>query len=298
MISRLKILLRTLRIVQWSKNLLVFLLPISDGQFILNDQNITLIKISIEIFFALSLISSINYIINDLIDFDYDKLHPIKKFRPIPSEIVSSKQALIIILGLSILLLINLISLSNINVIGILFVFFALQLLYSIFLKRIIGLDVVVLATLFLIRAFIPYLYWDINFSPWFFITLFSTSLYFVFIKRYSELSNLNNKQNSTRGVLSLYSSETFYLWQNVTLAMLVISYLNWSIENFSNNGILINTSSLISLLLVVVYLIRFSDNVFKYKIEDSLKLFVVDKVNLVLILLIFLSYSFGKGFF
>jgi 4-hydroxybenzoate polyprenyltransferase len=298
MINRIKILLRTLRIVQWSKNLLVFLLPISDGRFILSELNFTLVKISIEVFFALSLISSINYIINDLIDVKYDRKHPIKKFRPIPSGIISSKQVFIIILSLIILLLINLIVISNFKIITILFVFFDLQLTYSIFMKRIIGLDVVALATLFLIRAFIPYLYVDINFSPWFFITLFSASLYLVFIKRYSELSHLNDRQNFTRGVLKLYSSETFYLWQIVTLAMLVISYLNWSIENFSNNGILTNTFYIISLLLVVVYLIRFSDNVFKYKIEDSIRLFIVDRVNLVLLLLIFISYSFGKGFF
>lgn len=298
MIYRLKILFRALRIVQWSKNLLVFLLPISDGGFIFNEINFPLIKISIQVFFALSLLSSINYMINDLIDVQYDRKHPIKKLRPIPSGIISIKQVFITILILIITISINLIFISDIKIITILLIFFLLQLTYSILMKKIIGLDVVTLATLFLIRAFVPYLYLDINFSPWFFITLFSASLYFVFIKRYSEFSNLDNKQNFTRGVLKLYSSETFYIWQIVALTMLVISYLNWSIENFSNNGILINASYIISLLLVVVYLIRMSDKVFKYKIEDSIKLFVIDKVNLVLLFLIFISYSFGKGFF
>jgi 4-hydroxybenzoate polyprenyltransferase len=298
MIKSIKILFHTLRVVQWSKNLLVFLLPISDGRFILNNLNLQLLQISIKVFFALSLISSINYIINDLIDINYDKKHPIKKFRPIPSGIVSRKQALIIILSLMILLLFVLISVYSVEIIAILFVFFVLQLAYSILMKRVIGLDVVVLATLFLIRAFIPYLYVSIHFSPWFFITLFAASLYLVFIKRYSELSNLNDKQNFTRGVLKFYSSETFYLWQIIALSMLVISYLNWSIENFSDNGVVTNISYIISLLLVVVYLIRFSDNVFKYKIEDSIRLFVIDRLNLFLLLLIFISYSLGKGFY
>ena len=69
---------KTIRVWQWVKNLVVFTMPIGLGTLDLS----ILFKVLIS-FFGISLISSANYVVNDIIDIDIDKRHPIKKNRPI-----------------------------------------------------------------------------------------------------------------------------------------------------------------------------------------------------------------------
>ena len=81
---------KSLRPRHWTKNFIVFAAPLFSFQF--NNLNDLITVISTFILFSLS--SSSIYLLNDCIDIEADKAHPIKKFRPIPSGLVSVKKAI------------------------------------------------------------------------------------------------------------------------------------------------------------------------------------------------------------
>ena len=85
-----------LRVRQWTKNLLVFLLPLSAGQVIGNNFSAPVLADSILLFFSLSFISSFNYAINDIIDIERDKIHFSKRHRPIASGALTVKNAFLV----------------------------------------------------------------------------------------------------------------------------------------------------------------------------------------------------------
>ena len=88
----ISILFKIIRIKQWYKNIVIFL-PLVFSLSLLNLDSISLTIVG---FIALSLASSALYIRNDILDIEFDKQHPIKKFRPLASGQISKKNAYII----------------------------------------------------------------------------------------------------------------------------------------------------------------------------------------------------------
>ena len=96
MYSNIKNLIQTIRVWQWVKNLIVFTMPIGLGTL-----DLTILLDVFISFFGISLISSSNYIINDIIDIDIDKSHPIKRNRPIANGSITLRTAKLFFLILS-----------------------------------------------------------------------------------------------------------------------------------------------------------------------------------------------------
>ena len=97
MLTKIKPYLAVMRLDHWFKNSFIFVgtfLAIYFFNIDLNINNILLIVLS---FLFSSFISSVNYIINEILDAKYDKFHPEKKFRPIPSGKAKVKYLLVII---------------------------------------------------------------------------------------------------------------------------------------------------------------------------------------------------------
>ncbi|MHA1267690.1 MAG: UbiA family prenyltransferase [Candidatus Helarchaeota archaeon] len=101
-------------------------------------------------------VSSANYILNDIKDVEYDKLHPLKRQRPLASGEVSKKKANLLIIFI---LLSSLISSVLLNFWFFIFMllFFFLSQAYTFFLKRLIFIDVITISLLFILRAFAGY---------------------------------------------------------------------------------------------------------------------------------------------
>jgi 4-hydroxybenzoate polyprenyltransferase len=79
--NKLRAYFYALRINQWIKNFVIFTAIIFSGQLF----NWQLLLKSFSAFFIFCLLSSTSYVLNDIIDYPYDREHPIKKFRPIAS---------------------------------------------------------------------------------------------------------------------------------------------------------------------------------------------------------------------
>lgn len=190
---RFKTWLRAIRVHQWVKNVLVFI-PLLTSHRLRDLKAIENVGL---LFLAFSTCASAIYIINDLLDLPADRAHPTKSSRPFASGALSIPAGFLLCLlfaALSVALALYLPPLAQF----VLACYFVLTSLYSIWLKRKLILDVLVLATLYTIRIFaggaathIKISGWLITFSLFFFISL-------AICKRSSELMNLL-KANKTR---------------------------------------------------------------------------------------------------
>ncbi|MHA1651718.1 MAG: UbiA family prenyltransferase [Candidatus Helarchaeota archaeon] len=139
---------RLLRPLQWYKNFVIIAVGIFSFQIFISTVYFFLILG----FICACGVSSSNYILNDIKDIELDKLHLKKKKRPIASEQVSKRNALLIVL---ILLPISLIFSFYISFwfFICMITFFLLSQAYTFFLKRFIFIDVITVSTLFIIRG-------------------------------------------------------------------------------------------------------------------------------------------------
>jgi 4-hydroxybenzoate polyprenyltransferase len=171
------------RLHQWVKNLLVFL-PALLAHSILNSQ---ILLQSLLAFLAFGLCASSVYLLNDLFDLGADQAHPRKRNRPLAAGIVTPRAALYV--SAVLLLAAALIALAiNLAFAAVLACYYALTSAYSLRLKRIALLDVMVLATLYTIRIIagaaasgVPLSFWLLAFSVFMFLSL-------GLVKRYAEL--------------------------------------------------------------------------------------------------------------
>ncbi len=134
---KIKDTLDEIRIYQWYKNLIIFL-PIVFGKQIFN---LIVLEKTLLGFVALCLISSTNYVINDILDFKKNKLHHKKKLRPIASDKIKKHEAIILATILFILAVSISLTLSPVFA-GFVFLLFVLTQIYSLFLKYKLFIDI------------------------------------------------------------------------------------------------------------------------------------------------------------
>ena len=207
-----------IRVRQWYKNTVIFL-PLIFGKELFNLFSIQQTFIG---FLALCLVSSANYVVNDLVDAKRDRRNPEKKSRPIASRRVKTWQAVVMTLLLLCFGLYISYTLSLMFFVFALALFLSTQL-YSFVLRNEPFADILMVAINFVIRtisgAFVitkgvePY----IEVSSWLILCPFFLALFLVISKRRAEAMFLKNKATLHRKVLSTYNEE-------MTSAMLVIS--------------------------------------------------------------------------
>jgi 4-hydroxybenzoate polyprenyltransferase/phosphoserine phosphatase len=169
--SRLRALMKASRLHQWAKNTLIFVPAVLSGT--IADPN-TVINCALA-FLALGLVALGTYLINDLLDINHDRRHWSKRFRPIaagdlPIDTAIAAAIVAIAGGLAIG------AAAGLGVLLGLAAYLVLTLAYSIHLKRVPILDVVVLATLFSLRLGIGIAAADVYASPW--LLVFSMALF------------------------------------------------------------------------------------------------------------------------
>ncbi|MBW2977450.1 decaprenyl-phosphate phosphoribosyltransferase [Candidatus Woesearchaeota archaeon] len=223
-------LIKLCRPQQWYKNLVIFL-PIIFAEKLLHIPFLQKIILG---FISLSLISSTNYIINDIIDKKKDALNPEKKTRPIASGKVPVWLVLIlaIILGaLSIKIAINL-SLYFLYSVIFLFVF---TTLYSFIFKKEQFVDILSIAINFVVRAVSGAFIINIEITPWLIIGTAFLSLFLSVGKRQAEVQILGKKAVKHREVLEYYPKKITNSMMIISTTMLLLSYALYS---FLNNQI------------------------------------------------------------
>ena len=199
--NNFKYLLKSLRPRQWTKNLIVFAAPFFSFQF--NNLNYWIFALSCFLLFTLS--SSAIYLLNDCLDVEYDRKHPIKRNRPIAAGLVSRNFAL----SISILLIIFCVSsaffIKNLLA-GLICLYILIQISYCIKLKKEPLLDIFCLAAGFLIRATSGAVATGLFISPWFLLSTGLLALFLAIEKRKAELKHSIDIGKIEREVLKRYS--------------------------------------------------------------------------------------------
>ena len=209
-----------MRVRQWYKNLLVFLALIfvgsaaQPGWFYLTCLG----------FISLSCMSSVGYIINDIVDLNADRAHPEKRSRPLASGKIKKGGAIIL------MLILFTISLYLAQYLGINFLYavislFVLTQLYSFFFKRIVFADILVIAILFVIRAVSGVYIINVEISMWLILCPFFLSLFLSTGKRRSNLVLLKEKAAETKKVLQYYTVELTDSLILISTTLFIISY-------------------------------------------------------------------------
>jgi 4-hydroxybenzoate polyprenyltransferase len=205
---------------QWTKNLAVFAgIIFSQNLF----QPAMLGKVVLA-FVALDLVSGGLYAVNDAIDAELDRHHPVKRDRPVAAGRVSKRTAYaiaacLLVVGLALSALLGLPFLAC--VVG----YLLLQLLYAVSLKHVAIVDMLVIAIGFVIRAVAGALVISVEVSPWLVVCTGLLALFLAAAKRRHELVLLRGRSAEHRPVLQDYTAELLDSFMVTLSAATITSY-------------------------------------------------------------------------
>ena len=229
-VSRIKPFIRLMRPAQWIKNFFVFLPPFLNGD--LTDWSILWHTIIAFILFCLT--SSAVYSINDAVDAPFDAKNPEKCHRRVASGAISRTDAMrcavILILFVSATLLL-IPSASIYNLAFPLGIYLVLNLAYSLYLKRIPVLDVLIVAGCFLIRVWAGGVAGPVPLTSWTLILVFMLTLFMATGKRRHEVWLCETKGIVGRSNIKHYSLKALTVMMIVLGVASVVLYLVWSLS-------------------------------------------------------------------
>ena len=210
----------SLRPSQWTKNLIIFG-GLIFGQRLLDMSAVLHALAAFVIFCALS---GVVYLINDVADREADRRHPAKKHRPIASGAVTVPAALTLAIGLGAVALAAAFWLSSLF--GIVAAsYLALLALYSGVLKHIVILDVLTIATGFVLRAVAGAIAVDVPISHWLYLVTILGALFLALSKRRHELVLLADGATRHRRILEEYSPYLLDQMIAVVTASTIVAY-------------------------------------------------------------------------
>jgi 4-hydroxybenzoate polyprenyltransferase len=175
-------------------------------------------------FILFCITSGVVYILNDYADIKQDQAHPEKKFRPMASGAIKPKTALSI--GL-ILVIAEFMYALNFNFeFGLLLIgYFFLNILYSVKLKHVVIIDIMIIASGFVIRAIAGAIAIHVPFTPWFLLCTMLLALFLAISKRRYELVLLQDDKGSHRKVLEFYSTQLLDQFISIVTTATIMTY-------------------------------------------------------------------------
>ena len=247
----LRALLKTMRPKQWAKNGILFAALIFDQQ-LLHPQAFLRTLAGFALF---CLFSSTVYIINDLADVEADRLHPKKRFRPIAAGTLSVRAATIAILVFLIItfplgyLLSPWFALTG-------FIYLIVNVAYSTRLKHIPILDVLILASLYVIRVEAGVeLIKVARFSPWLYVFTTFLALFLGVGKRRAEMNLLEDGSNAHRPALQGYTLQLLDQMITIVSCLTIVTY---SLYTFSAENLPQNHSMMLTIPFVIYGIFRY----------------------------------------
>lgn len=223
--KKLKNILKLMRIKHYLKNGLIFLPLIFNSQLFEKKP----LLMTFYGFVSFCLISSAVYVINDIKDVEKDRMHKIKKNRPIASGAISIKEAILLFIVLIIFSLsINIFIIKKFSSILLISLYLILNIMYSLGLKNIPIIDVVILVSGFVIRVIYGASIMSIEISKWLYLTVMSGSFFMGFGKRRNEIIK---QGNDSRAVLKYYTKDYLDKFMYACLVLTLMFYSLWSVD-------------------------------------------------------------------
>lgn len=208
---------RLLRPTHWIKNAFVLAPLVFSGA--VHDLDVATRAIAAMALFCIA--SSLVYVFNDLCDVELDRMHPVKSVtRPIAAGELSRSDALTVLAGIGVLL--TVFGLQLMAIVPGLLLYIALNLAYTTHLKHVPIVDVLVLASGFVLRVYLGAEAIGAHLSWWMFITTLSLALFIAATKR---LAESRRGGHETRAVLAVYSPRLLATYAEIALLSVMICY-------------------------------------------------------------------------
>lgn len=202
---------------QWVKNFIIYTAILFSGKLFEVDL---FIQTTIG-FVIFCLLSSTSYILNDIIDYPYDRKHPAKKNRPIASGQLSIPDATFAVFILTLVSLIMALFFS-VPFFLIAFAFLLLHFLYSLYFKLKPVFDIFAISFSFMLRAFAGSVITGYHIQIWLLLTVFFISLFVATVKRHAELVVHGTE---TRSSLYHYKEHLLDFLTNTFATMTITAY-------------------------------------------------------------------------
>lgn len=250
--------IRMLRPIQWSKNVFVFA-PLVFSRHLFD---LAYVERAIAAFAVFSLASSVVYIVNDIADRASDRMHPLKRMRPIASGAVSVGQAIGVAVVLLALAVIGA-QWLGMKTLFITSLYLLLNLGYSFGLKQVILVDVFIVASGFMLRVLAGVFAIGVQVSPWLVLCTLFVSVFLAVSKRRAEiLLNIEQETEHARPVLRHYDLQFIEQMMTVTAAGMAISYALYTVaertvEVFGTENLIFTTVFVLFGIFRYLYLMR-----------------------------------------
>jgi decaprenyl-phosphate phosphoribosyltransferase len=218
---------------QWTKNLLVLAAPGAAG--VLGEGDAILATAAAFIAFCLG--ASATYLLNDAADVEADRAHATKRHRPIAAGELPVGMARGIAVVLALLAAGVAVSVRW-QLLAVLAGYVTLTTAYSLVLKHVVLLDVIALASGFVLRAVAGAAAADVEISNWFFIVTSFGSLFMAVGKRHAEVVTMGDDAGSHRKVLDGYTPSFLAHLRAVSSGVVLVAYCLWAFERADLTGI------------------------------------------------------------
>ena len=279
----IKDILKLIRVKQWVKNAFVLAPLLFSLQFTEIDS---IIKAGLA-FAAFCLVSSVVYVMNDILDRKKDALHPKKKNRPIASGRISPWSGGVIAAILLALSFVSLLILGNIKTALVIGIYVAMNVLYSYKLKQLVLIDVLIIAFGFILRVYAGAYAIEVPVSSFIFMATLFLSLFLGFTKRKGELIRSGSEG---RAVLEKYSLKVIDQYIIISATLTIMCYALYTLEpstiaRFSTNRLIYSVIFVIYGMFRYVYILDKDES-----IEDPTDSLYKDK-GLVGVCLLYVLY-------
>lgn len=282
------------RPIHWIKNLALFAALIFSGNLFIKAY----IYRVFWAFIVFSLAASSAYIFNDILDAKSDRLHPIKKHRPVASGKLPVPIALVTAFVLALVALYWSTTLSFLFFLLVL-LYLVLQIAYSLGLKNMAIIDILIIAAGFIIRVYAGAFVIDAHLSVWFLLCIISVALFLASGKRRAELNILKSSPGVTRKSLSKYRRE---LLNSYVTMFGNAAWMSWALFTFFESpkaslsvwlllAELSRTTTINKLLMITIPvaifgIMRYESLIFEGRSEAPEKLLLTDKALVTSVLL------------
>jgi len=218
---------KLLRIEQWAKNLFIFIPSFFFGDFF----NFEVLLPLVVAFFSFSLVSSAIYILNDYRDIEADQAHPKKRERPLAAGEISKNSGLAIMIVLGVCGLVTGLLIDP-WFLGILIAYIIINVGYSYGLKNIGILDILMIASGFLLRTISGGVVADVVVSQWLIIMIFLLALFMAIAKRRDDLIIGENSGVLVRKSVKNYNLDFVNSCMTMVASIIIVAYLMYTISD------------------------------------------------------------------
>ena len=297
--------IKVARPFHWTKNLAIFAALIFTGTLFIKFYFVK----AVWAFVAFCLVTSATYIFNDLMDAKLDRLHPIKKERPIAKGTVSAPLAFGLFLAFA-FVAIYIARLLNPLFSLLVIAYLAIQITYSLGLKNLAIIDILIVASGFIIRVYAGAFVINAHLSVWFLLCVISVALFLASGKRRAELGVIQATPGVTRKSLSKYSKP---LLDSYVTMFGNAAWMSWALFTFFESPpatlpiwlflaeisktTTINKLLMITIPIVIFGIMRYEKLIFEDRSEAPEKLLLTDislmtAVAVWLALVVFILYG------